>query len=234
MHFFCVVDVLGWLYLCTVRLLMACISSKCYHFFYPLALANLRSALLSLASGNSVQGASGGGLPGSVLLVSNLNEKVYPYGSVLKGKSPLFFPTLQWQYFYLMSTFSCAQRVRSVLVHHQAGNEIVHQAERGRGGLCCVLLLLHANSVPFFSFLSLSLSVSSWWPPPLFKMITPHVLFILFGMSLFTASVSVCALCNLEGVACIRRQLVIWCILCLGLWLTITDAPKYMSLFMCM
>eukprot|EP00731_Ephydatia_muelleri_P018505 Em0011g545a len=40
------------------------------------ALANLRTALLTLASGNSVQGASGGGLPGSVLLVSNLNEKM--------------------------------------------------------------------------------------------------------------------------------------------------------------
>ena len=41
------------------------------------ALANLRAALMALASANaSPQGGGGAGLPGCVVLVSNLNEKV--------------------------------------------------------------------------------------------------------------------------------------------------------------
>ena len=51
----------------------------CAWLFLPPALANLRAALVALSTTNASPGghmASGSGLPGCVVLVSNLNEKV--------------------------------------------------------------------------------------------------------------------------------------------------------------
>lgn len=48
------------------------------HCVLPLAMANLRAALVAISSSNSGALAAGGGvgMPGCVVLVSNLNEKV--------------------------------------------------------------------------------------------------------------------------------------------------------------
>lgn len=166
-----------------------------------LAMANLRAALVALSSSNSgALTASGGvGMPGCVVLVSNLNEKVcvcchslccqQDYFTLvshasLVSRSKCDGSVTKWQS-HILLVFMCNLCVENVIDVHSISFSPLTPP------FLPTLGCFHSTPpVSLWSGLE-PLQIASQLNSSLLKMITPYALFILFGMCLLPLCVSV-------------------------------------------
>lgn len=167
-----------------------------------LAMANLRAALVALSSSNSgALAASGGvGMPGCVVLVSNLNEKVcgcchslccrQDYFTLvshasLVSRSNCDGSVTKWQS-HILLVFMCNLCVENVIDVHSISFSPLTPS------FLPTLGCFHSTPpVSLWSGLE-PLQIASQLNSSLLKMITPYALFILFGMCLLRTSLCVC------------------------------------------